>query len=143
MGYDIEVVDFEVENGLISNEDYIDTLYMSYNWYDLREIWSVCADMHGRQGTDVQERLEAALKKLDEMRVTTKTFTSEQNPSWGWGVDMSQEDRLGVFRYHLERFLDAARKHPNAYFLNEEADSITIGEKVYKIPSRHSLRGSE
>ena len=121
MGFDINVVTFE--NGYV---EFKTSLYMSYNWSDLKDIWYVRRDVHDLHALKVRENLERALKILDDRGVKTKVFTSEENSSWGWGINMSPDDRMGVFRYHLERFLVATYNNPTSYFLDEETEKLYV-----------------
>ena len=126
MGFDIRVIEFDDAGWSVCT-----TVYMSYNWSDLSDIWYVREHMHDKPSSEVSKHLVAALAKLDERGIKSKTFDSKENPSWGWGLDMSKEDRLGVFRSHLEYLLTVATQYPDAYFLDEETDEFTVNGRTY------------
>lgn len=134
MGFTIELYDISVEHGQVVTQTFCEELYFSYNWSNLSHIWYLRADMFGLQSPEVCKNLRRALATLDKQGVQAKTFDDDHN-SWGWGVNMSEADRLGVFRYHLEYFLQVALQYPEAYFLVDHPHYVTINNVKYRLKS--------
>lgn len=170
MGYDVTVRDYSVctdeHDGTkyaVRNKDTRPTtLYMSYNFSDFRSVcpehfgtvkntgeccdrpkvhlWYLPVDMHGRQGTDVLERLQRALLWMAERQMIypgSPPLEERLRSNWFYGLEptiviglgrenlteqLPPRERAQVFAHFLHCFLETARARPESFFMSDYGD---------------------
>ena len=138
MGFDIEIC--SLEN--LRKGDSIASTYISYNFGVLSDIcvkhyisgecqcekthlWYFRDDCHRRCGKDVAERAKRALDFLGDINI----FPGDpdlQNPSWGWASKCNAKQKLEVFAYHINRFMELGKEYPNYFFFGDADDNDDI-----------------
>jgi hypothetical protein len=135
MGHDIDiaVIAFNSDFTFSKIVKKSDHLYLSYNWGDLKHIFSIQDNMHGKIGKVVSEQLRIAIDKLKEFGVRLG-IPDGNNKDWSYGIDdsgnrLSNDVRKSIFRYHLEHFLQTTDAHPTAFFISDGCSDCVYIDK--------------
>lgn len=103
-----------------------------------KKLWSFKKDCHGRRGDDVVKRANVALDILAKFGIHPAT-PDIRNSNWSYGkITMAdghteyfpRKERLGVFAYHIKRFVDAGKILPDYFFMGDQCDSNSGQLKV-------------
>jgi hypothetical protein len=128
MGYGFEIVQLDWSRRQPTILQTKCTLYLSYNWSDLRQDWDVWNDLFGRPTTWAAQRIKQVLDNL-QSRGYTVSVNDGTNSNWGWGLNMAAQERMGVFMSHLTYFRERALQHPECHFVTRESDNCVIYDK--------------
>lgn len=115
MGYGIKIK--------LGNQTF-ETTYISYNWSDFSDYWHVSKDVSRLKGFVVALKGRIALEKIKNDKNITPSIPDPENYNWGYGLrndteDMNESERLGVFAYHIERFIKLGEQYNDCFFFTD------------------------
>jgi hypothetical protein len=116
--------------------------YLSGNFYSPH--WNIHEEMEGQTGKQVAENIRVVLEIFrNEGYKTGKPDL--HNTNWAWGqkdnISFDEPTLMGVFMFHLERFLKLAETYSDCYFLSDndctkdsyDATVILLSGNLYTI----------
>lgn len=115
MGHDVEIVGTNV------------VLYISGNFSRLDEKYGGIYRIHGHPGRIVEKIVTRTIQKANADGFFAST-PDETNSNWGWGRNdndfLPENEFIGVFLYHMNSFLQAAKEYPNNIFRSDQVYTI-------------------
>lgn len=114
MGFDFDIVTIRNKRVVAKH----DSGYLTSNFGNLKDTvgWYLPKDLHGFCGREVAKRAGDAIVRMFEKGYAVGV-PDLKNRDWGWGNNMEEKDRIGVFLYHLKRFAEMGARYPECYFI--------------------------
>ena len=144
MGFDIEFIDYCGTQ--------LDSTYLSFNWCDMYKYFDPTYT-YGHKSKNVEKYLERAIKSLEEQGYKRKNPGYEYDDMNMYGYYNFDDDysydknnqnnveyitaKHNCFLALLYKFLDYAKKYPNAIWLNDNS------EEILKIPNEENPESEE
>lgn len=135
MGVDIQVFEVKEVAGK-PIQSCVAQDYLSGNFYS--PYWNIHEEMDGQKGKQVAENIRVALEIFrNEGYETGKPDL--YNTNWAWGqkdnISFDNNTIMGVFMFHLERFLKLAETYPDCYFLSDNDCTKDSYDATIVLPS--------
>lgn len=132
MGHDITIIiPKKDENGKLVAKEYVDDIYISYNWTSYRKYFHI-SDVNGYNGSFAEKRILEAFEKMKKDGYDEDESYKPRVDGWGQALDRSvkdswkreeyEKDRLHMFGSILKHFLKTARKHPRGHWFSDCID---------------------
>jgi hypothetical protein len=131
-------------------------LYLSYNWSDLKDIWSVHQGMHSKTVKDALTSLREADAKMESAKI--KIAVPSGKPNWAYGCDagpkgdgwnqkaLPDEERKEIFRFHIQSFVaDLAKMPAEAVCVSDSCSSVDdLYNRLKEKPAeQHEVKSQE
>lgn len=118
MGHDVYMIDSCKNKTLVCR--------LTFNFKDLSDKYGGIHHMHGKKGSDVAKIATHVITQLEKERIQMPNI-DENNlpPNWTYGVmpdrtRMPEQERKGVYMWHMTNFKDLGTKNPTSRFYSDE-----------------------
>jgi hypothetical protein len=120
MGHDVEII---VEGQVV------DELYITGNFWTVRDRYGGIYDFHGHTGKTVARIIKNILSRAANLDGYEPGVPDQSNPNWGWGSNegkpMPEKEFIEVFLYIMKGFLEKAEKYPTGRWYSDQVFKIT------------------
>lgn len=104
----------------------------------LTHLWYIKDDLHCRLGNDVARRAREAITKLQnvgfQIYVLQLLNGKMDYGKIDYGNNLTHLERLEVFMYHLNIFVNIGKQYPDCIFIVDDDDGYLVTDADIKIP---------